>query len=242
MPGFRSTRIARQLARPTPRHGLSRRYDRVPAPRRDPADAVRPSRLTRSRKQACQSTRLPGVVGGERAGKGPRQRRRTLAGHSRPTQAAARKCCRWSSCAAGGGFSSRARKSWRASRTPARRSPARGLRFIFAGECAGEKQLVLAPADAAVAIDIAGLAPGRRIGLTELARITARRAPADERRRHIAQRFVRPHFVVVAAPLVDRAALFRLSHHTDSRDKRPAPVEANGGPLSERIAFGRPNS
>jgi hypothetical protein len=33
-----------------------------------------------------------------------------------------------------------------------------------------------------------------------------------------------------------------FSHHTESRDNRPAPVEAKGGPLSERIAFGSPNS
>jgi len=33
-----------------------------------------------------------------------------------------------------------------------------------------------------------------------------------------------------------------FSHQTDNCVSLPAPVEANGGPLSERIASGRPNS
>src|ERR671925_140466 len=33
-----------------------------------------------------------------------------------------------------------------------------------------------------------------------------------------------------------------FSHHTDRRDSPPAPTEPNGGPLSERIAFGSPTS
>jgi len=34
----------------------------------------------------------------------------------------------------------------------------------------------------------------------------------------------------------------RRCHHTDSAVRPPAPVDANGGPLSERMASGVPNS
>src|SRR5262249_56250378 len=33
-----------------------------------------------------------------------------------------------------------------------------------------------------------------------------------------------------------------LSHHTDSAESPPAPVDPNGDPLSERMASGRPTS
>ena len=44
----------------------------------------------------------------------------------------------------------------------------------LAGERAGDKELVLVPADAAVAVDVAGLAPARRLRFEQLARIAAR--------------------------------------------------------------------
>src|ERR1700687_233386 len=71
------------------------------------------------------------------------------------------------------------------------------------GEGAGQEELVLAPADAAGSIDVAGLVPGRRFRFDQLARITARRTPGHEGGWHVAERFMRPILVVVATPLVD---------------------------------------
>ena len=89
----------------------------------------------------------------------------------------------------------------------------------FTCERTGDEELSLVPADAPGLVDIAGLAPGD--GLV-LARIVPDRSPVKLDGSEIAQRFVRPLIVSLERP--------------------PAPVDAKGGPLSERIAFGNPNS